>query len=189
VIWAVSVPVPDVLIANDGRSFAVRGADGRLSLHHAGGDTFAMREWLAADGDGRDIHDPSLGQGIGCDPSGCVGKLRDGALVAATLAPEAFEEDCRRAVLVIANRDPPPECAAMVVTRDLWRRRGALALRRTAAGFAVESVRPQNFDRPWSPAPKPRGAPSETNASSDIASAPRAPRDATPRPEDIEADQ
>jgi hypothetical protein len=77
----------------------------------------------------------------------------------------------------------------MVVTRELWRRRGALALRRTGAGFAVESVRPQNFDRPWSPAPKLRGAASETNASSDVGSLARVPRDATPRPEDIEADQ
>jgi competence protein ComEC len=189
VIWAAYTPVPDVLIAGDGRSVALRSADGRLSVHHSGGDTFGIREWLAADADGRDAKDRSLGQGIACDPSGCIGKLADGAMVAHVLEPEAFEEDCRRAVLVIANRDPPPDCAAMVVTRDLLRNRGALALRRTASGFAIESARPPNFDRPWSPAPKPRGAPSETNASSDIVSAPRAPRDATPRPEDIEADQ
>ena len=191
VIWAASVPVPDVLIADDGRSFAVRGADGRLSLHHAGGDTFAMREWLAADADGRDIHDHSLGQGIDCDPSGCVGKLSDGALVAAALEPEAFAEDCQRAVLVIAARDPPPGCAAMLVTRDLWRRGGALALRRTAAGFAIEATRPKYFDRPWAPAPKLRNARPETaaNAGIDTVTQPRAPRDATPRQEDIEADQ
>jgi competence protein ComEC len=189
VIWAAYTPVPDVLIAGDGRSVALRSADGRLSVHHSGGDTFGIREWLAADADGRDAKDRSLGQGIACDPSGCIGKLADGAMVAHVLEPEAFEEDCRRAVLVIANRDPPPDCAAMVVTRDLLRNRGALALRRTASGFAIESARPPNFDRPWSPAPKPRGAPSETNASSDIVSPPRAQRDATPRPEDIEADQ
>jgi competence protein ComEC len=191
VIWAASVPVPDVLIANDGRSFAVRGADGRLSLHHAGGDTFAMREWLAADADGRDIHDHSLGQGIDCDPSGCVGKLSDGALVAAALEPEAFAEDCQRAVLVIAARDPPPGCAAMLVTRELWRSGGALALRRTAAGFAIEATRPKYFDRPWAPAPKLRNARPETaaNAGIDTVTQPRAPRDATPRQEDIEADQ
>lgn len=67
-IWAASAPRPDVLIAGDGRGFAVRGNDGRLAIHHTGGDSFAVREWLAADADGRDVHDQSLGQGIGCDP-------------------------------------------------------------------------------------------------------------------------
>jgi competence protein ComEC len=119
-----------VLIAADGRSFAVRGADGRLALHHIGGDSFATREWLAADADGRDVHDRGLGQGIACDPSGCIAKLADGALMAYVLAPEAYEEDCRRAALVVATRgDPPADCRAKVIPRRLWRQRGALAPR------------------------------------------------------------
>jgi hypothetical protein len=61
VIWAGLTPVPDILVGADGRTFAVRGADGRLAFHHTGGDTFATREWLAADADGRDVRDPSLG--------------------------------------------------------------------------------------------------------------------------------
>ncbi len=64
VIVAARTPLPDVLVADDGRTFAVRGADGRLSFHHTGGDTFAIREWLAADADGRDIHDRGLDDGI-----------------------------------------------------------------------------------------------------------------------------
>src|SRR5579862_7671032 len=61
VIMAARTPLPDVLVADDGRTFAVRGVDGRLSVHHTGGDTFATREWLAADADGRDVHDRTLG--------------------------------------------------------------------------------------------------------------------------------
>ena len=80
-IWAASAPRPNVLIAGDGRGFAVRGNDGRFAIHHTGGDSFAVREWLAADADGRDAHDKSLGQGIVCDASGSIGKLADGALV------------------------------------------------------------------------------------------------------------
>jgi competence protein ComEC len=97
VIWAARTPKPDVLVGNDGRTFAVRGADGRLAFHHTGGDTFATREWLAADADGRDVRDPSLGSGITCDPSGCIGRLADGRLVSHALAPDALEEDCERA--------------------------------------------------------------------------------------------
>jgi competence protein ComEC len=190
IAWAMNSPVPDVLVANDGRTFAVRGADGRLAFHHIGGDTFAMREWLAADADGRDVKDRALGQGIACDASGCIGRLADGARVAYALAPDAFEDDCRQAVLVVAARAPPPPgCAAMVISRDTWRARGALALRRTPAGFAIHSVRAADFDRPWSPALLPRRAARSVVESSAAASARTPPRDATPQPEDIEADQ
>ena len=103
-------PRPDVLLAADGRTFAVRGADGLLAFHHSGGDTFAIKEWLAADADARDYHDRKLGQGIACDASGCIGKLADGALVAYDLKPDAFEEDCRRAVLIMTTRNAPPDC-------------------------------------------------------------------------------
>lgn len=186
IVIAARTPLPDILVAADGRSFAVRGADGRLAFHHSGGDTFAMREWLAADADGRDVRDPALGRGINCDPSGCIGKLADGRLVSYVVAPDAFEEDCRRATVVVATRDPPPDCAATVISRKLWRARGALTLRADGAGFDLETARAANFDRPWAPRPHSAGA-----ASDDVprASAPSRtpPRDATPRPDDLEA--
>ena len=118
IIWAARA-VPDILVAADGRTFAVRGADGRLAFHHAGGDAFAIHEWLAADSDGRDPRDPGLGNGISCDPSGCIGKLADGRLIAYALAPDAFEEDCRRATIIVATREAPPDCAATVIGRSL----------------------------------------------------------------------
>ncbi len=188
-LWAALTPVPDVLVAGDGRIFAVRGADGRLAIHHTGGDTFAIREWLAADADGRDVHDRTFGNGISCDPLGCIGKLAGGGVVSYALVPDAFEDDCRRAVLIVTTRDPPPDCAATVIGRDLWRRRGALALRREGSGFVIEAARPPNFDRPWAPAPRPAQsiANSEADPSTTANHAP--PRDATPRQEDIEADQ
>jgi competence protein ComEC len=140
-VWALRTPVPDVLIAADGRTFAIRGATGRLAFHHSGGDTFAIREWLAADADGRDQRDRALGEGILCDPSGCIGKLADGALVSYALAPDALEEDCRRALLIVTTRDAPPDCAAAVIGRDVLRKRGALALRRDGSGFVIEGTR------------------------------------------------
>ncbi len=192
VIWITRSAAPDVLIDAEGRSFAVRGADGRLAFHHAGGDTFAIREWLAADADGRDVHDRGLGQGIACDASGCIGRLADGAVVAYALEPDAFEDDCRRATLIFAvHDDPPPGCAAQVIGRHIWYDRGALALRRTATGFAVDSARPKNFDRPWAPAwPRSPAISIDATGSSSAGAANRAaPRDATPQQDDIEADQ
>ena len=66
--------------AADGRTFAIRGADGLLAFHHSGGDTFAIKEWLAADADARDYHDRKLGQGIACDrPRAASASSADGS--------------------------------------------------------------------------------------------------------------
>jgi competence protein ComEC len=147
------------------------------------------------------VHDPSLHQGIACDPSGCIGKLADGAMISYVLTPEAYEEDCARTALVVASGgEPPADCRSIVIARTLWRQRGALALRRTGsdqranhgADFVIDSARPRNFDRPWSPAaPAPREPTSSVTANDfgEGEGAGRASRDATPRREDIEADQ
>ncbi len=63
---------------------------------------------------------------------------------------------------------------------------------RTGSRFAINAARPPNFDRPWSAAPPPQRArpDSATDSSADgTNSAQSPPRDATPRPEDIEADE
>jgi competence protein ComEC len=190
IILAARTPVPDVLVAADGRAFAVRGANGRLAFHHTGGDTFATREWLAADADGRDPADKALGDGIGCDPSGCIGTLADGRLVSYVLAPEAFEEDCRRAAIIVAIRDAPPDCDATVIGRRDRRARGAIAFYRDGSGFRIESARPPNVDRPWAPRPVAHATSAANTevAPNPPASKPREPRDATPRSDDLQAD-
>ena len=193
IIVAARTPQPDILVSADGRIFAVRGASGKLAFHRTGGDTFAMKEWLAADADGRDVRDQGLGQGIACDPSGCVGKLPDGRLVSYALTPDAFEDDCQRAAVIVTTREAPPDCTATVIGRSTWRQRGAVTLSRDGSGFAIESARPPNFDRPWSPNPAPRqprraGTVSSDKAASSRASTRTPPLDATPRSEDLQAD-
>ena len=42
-------PQPNILVAGDGQTAAFRGKDGRLAVLRAGRDTFAIKEWLAAD--------------------------------------------------------------------------------------------------------------------------------------------
>jgi competence protein ComEC len=179
-LWAVRTPLPDVLVASDGQALAVRGADGRLAIHQLGRDAFTVREWLAADGDGRLPTDASLRDGIRCDESGCIARLADGKLVSLVLAPDAFPEDCRRASLVVTPREAPPGCTATAIDRKLSRANGAMGLKRTGDGWEIMAARPVGHDRPWARA---KPAPVEAPASS----APRPmPRDATPRVEDME---
>jgi competence protein ComEC len=194
-VLAARTPVPDVLVAADGRTFAVRGANGKLAFHRTGSDTFATHEWLASDADGRDVKDKGLGDGIACDPLGCIGKLADGRAVSYAFAPDAFEEDCRRAAIIVATRDAPPDCDATVIGRKQWREQGALALYRdrNGSGFTIEPARPLNYDRPWAPRIVRAAANASSQETSGNATAPPPahsppPRDATPASEDLQAD-
>jgi competence protein ComEC len=152
VVWALGVSRPDVLIAGDGANIAVRGADGRLRVMRATKDSFQVREWLAADADWRPASDPSLQDGVSCDGDGCVAPLAGGGLVALALTPAALADDCGQAALVVTSRPPPADCAAVAITSDVLKRSGALALRRTREGFAIEANTPEGGTRPWSPA-------------------------------------
>ena len=168
-VWAATAPRPDVLISADGDTAAIRGPDGRLALLHNGRDTFAVKEWLAADADGRLPKDASLQSGTRCDALGCIGGLADGRLASMVLSIEAFEEDCTHAALVISPRQAQTSCKATLIDRPVWQARGAVAMRRAGEGFAVTASRPAGTDRPWAPAPQTKTA----------------PQDATPRLQDI----
>jgi competence protein ComEC len=179
-VWAVRTPMPDVLVSSDGVAVAVRGADGRLAIHRTGRDAFAVKEWLAADGDARLPNDKALEEGFRCDASGCIARLAGGRLVSQVVGPEAFEEDCARAAVLVTNRELPGDCQALAIDRNVSRGSGAIALRWTGQGFDMTAARPPGQDRPWAHASMPRevtARPAERPAA----------RDATPRPEDMEA--
>jgi competence protein ComEC len=182
VVWALAVPQPDILISGDGHNVGVRGRDGRLHLMRIAKDAFLVKEWLAADADPRQPADASLADGVSCDEAGCVTQLADGGFVALALRPDALSDDCERAALVVAARQAPPSCPSPVIEQDRLRRQGAMTLRRTRDGFAVDAVKPKGVDRPWSPATA--GGP---EAEPNLATRSAAPRavDATP----AEADQ
>jgi competence protein ComEC len=186
VAWAIAVPLPDILISGDGRNVAVRAKDGRLHLMRAGKDAFLVKEWLAADADPRAASDPSLNEGASCDEAGCVLQMQGGGLVAHALRPDALADDCDRTTLIVTLRQPPSSCGAAVIDQDRVRRQGALALRRTRDGFAVEAMRPKGVDRPWSPAPA-----GDTDIETSLAPRATTPRavDATPAEADLQAEE
>jgi competence protein ComEC len=184
ITWAMTVKSPEVLISGDGHSVAVRGRDGRLQLMRSSKDSYLLKEWLGADADLRLPNDASLGDGAACDEAGCVTALADGRLVALALQPDAFADDCARAVLIVTSKQPPKDCAAQVIDADSLRVSGAMALRRSGDGFVATSIRPTGVDRPWSPAV---GEPSEPQAGA--GGAVRRPVDATPAEADVQADE
>ena len=146
---------------------------------YSGRDTFAIKEWLAADGDTRDVKDATLNDGVACDAIGCIGTLKDGRLVSMALTAEAFAEDCARAAVVVSPRQAPGDCAALLIDRRAWRANGAIALRAAGENFEMTVARPPASERPWAPA---IGAASDTS----VTAVRPAARDATPRLEDLE---
>jgi competence protein ComEC len=69
--------------------------------------------------------------------------------VALVLGPEAFEEDCRLATIVISAREAPPGCAALTIDQRILRTQGATTLRREGEHWLVTAARPIGQDRPW----------------------------------------
>jgi competence protein ComEC len=182
-LFAMRTAQPDVLVAADGGTVAVRTAAGRLSVVRGTGDTFAVRDWLAGDADVRGATDPSLREGLICDRDGCVARLADGSIVAIARTAEAVAEDCRRASVVVTVRVAPADCAALALDRRVWERHGAAALQRSGTGWDVVLSTPAGHDRPWS-----RQGPSASitqPAGVESRTRPR-PLDATPRAADLE---
>jgi len=182
-VLAMTAPRPDVLISASGDIVAVRGADGRLSVARFESNAFTVREWLAADADPRPANDATLKEGFACDDAGCVSGLANGARVAVARTAEAWADDCKRAALVISTRVPPPLCATTaVIDRTMLQGSGALRLERDGEGWRIEASRPRGTDRPWSRTANGR------EAASAITPTRRPTRDATPRPEDLPAE-
>lgn len=180
---ALCSPRPDILVAPGAEAVAVRTEGGRLAFLKVGSDAFAIREWLAADGDARTPGDPGLQQGFACDDEGCVAALAPGEaalgdaklsgrtrLIAVAKTPEAFADDCVRAAVVVTRRSAPPGCRALVIDRDVLSATGALALYRSADGFTVVTARSALYVRPWTGPPAAAAATSAVGASSTASS-------------------
>ena len=194
-VLAARTPVPDVLVAADGRTFAVRGANGKLAFHRTGSDTFATREWLASDADGRDVNDKGLGDGFACDPLGCIGQARRWPRRVLCLRARRL----RRGLPPRRHYRSDARCAAGLRcdcdrTQTIARAGGARALPRPQWQWLHHRpARPLNYDRPWAPRIVRAAANASSQETSGNATAPPPahsppPRDATPASEDLQAD-
>jgi len=88
---------------------------------------------------------------------------RDGGRVALVLDASAFDEDCRRAAVVITPLPAPAWCTlGLVVDRATLAAKGAMTVRFEPTPVITPTVGPGD-PRPWSPArPHAASAPSQT---------------------------
>lgn len=114
ILGAASGPRYDVIIAPGGEQVGLRDADGRLAVIGKRFNAFAAEQWLAADGDGREAAQ-ARDNVSPCDRYGCVGALPEGQALALVEDRMAFEEDCRRADIVVSALTAPAGCQAKQV--------------------------------------------------------------------------
>ncbi|MBF9195201.1 ComEC/Rec2 family competence protein [Microvirga terrestris] len=131
----------DIFIDREGAGAAIRGSQGQLALVGRPSN-FVTEQWLRADGDARNADDISLRREALCDSTGCVVVAGDGRRIAFVLDYAAFEEDCRRANVIVTRLQAPLTChGTFVVDGEALKERGATTLRLSRDAIEVTSVR------------------------------------------------
>lgn len=159
-------PAPDLLIAGDGRSFAIRKADGGLVFSGTGGSRFQKNIWLERSGQAGDVAPgrrskrdlvraklaAAKGGVLRCDSFACVAILR-GHTISLIRNPGAAREDCPRAELVVALTSLyrfPCLGPGRIITRKALYRGGTHAVWfEDNGGIRIETVAERRGVRPW----------------------------------------
>ena len=129
----------DILVDRAAIGAAIRATDGKFALVGRPSG-FVTEQWLKADGDKRKATDASLRSGPACDRLGCVVRLPGDRAVAFVADKRAFDEDCRRAAVIISRLAAPPTCkAALIVDRDRLSGTGSVAITAGDGGFQARN--------------------------------------------------
>lgn len=204
-LWGLHVP-PDLMIDAGGKVAALRDADGRVWVSGRVGGKRARETWIkqAGQGDDAPLWEDWDSPDLGCDSLGCIWR-RNGHVVALARYPDALEEDCRAADLVIVPQTVRMRCpsAQWLITRQdlrqggghvFWLEKGRPITGLSAAqwqgerlwshplpSYSVKSRQSSNIARTASPPVAPTPAPSQSDVDDDQAQP-------TPNPPRSEAD-
>lgn len=150
IILIVASKPPDLLIARDLKSAAIRGSDGRLVIIGARPDNYTASQWLTRDGDRRDV--AAARANAHCDPLGCAAAGKQGRVVAIPTAVAALAEDCVRAQIVVSTLRLHGRCTGpeLLVDRTDIARSGAMTVTFGRDGNVIETATAARGDRPWS---------------------------------------
>jgi competence protein ComEC len=143
----------DILIDREAKIVAIRGKDGIFQTPKSRRASYAVTQWLKADGDGRKPKDAATGAGWQCDAYSCLALVK-GQLLSFISKPDAIRDDCQRAAILVAPMDIRQPCPAPAIILDrgaLWEN-GAAAITITDRGPLLRTASERRGVRPWSPA-------------------------------------
>ncbi|GHU04422.1 competence protein ComEC [Alphaproteobacteria bacterium] len=147
-LWA-KTDQPDIIADVEGKLFAVKMEDGRLSFSSLVPARNARKAWARRNGQGEDYPKWSEGS-LDCDAQGCVFSIR-GRILAFPRRGEALQEDCARADIVIAAIPFGGSCpkASIVVDALDLRRKGTHALWLEEEGVRIKTIADDQGARLW----------------------------------------
>jgi competence protein ComEC len=152
IFLAYGLKAPDLLIARDGETAAIRVQSGRLAFVRRARDGYSAAEWLKRDGDGRDLSEAiaAPSDGVHCDANGCVARTPSGEVVAFPRRADALAEDCDRANIVVSAVAVLQTCRApsLVLQKEEIEAAGGYAI--WLSPLRVLSVQTPRGSRPWS---------------------------------------
>ncbi|MCF6303047.1 MAG: ComEC/Rec2 family competence protein, partial [Devosiaceae bacterium] len=139
-----TLPAPDIMIADTTKAVAVR-VDSQLLLISGRTNSFAVRAWS-------ETYMEEITQATGtqpCDASGCF-YLGENYEVALVKTRDAFDEDCRRANLVITRQKSPSSCRGITQVIDSLdlQNNGVHWLKWTGEEFWIRQAI-SDIHRPW----------------------------------------
>jgi competence protein ComEC len=147
---------PDLLVARDGKTIALRLPDGALGFLREPADDYAAEIWLRRDGDAREVQSAVAkpGQGVRCDELGCVATLATGETIAAISRAEALD-DCAFADVVVSAIPTRRRCVGpkLVIDKFDLAKNGGYAIWLTGQQV-IETVEGERGQRPWSQQPR-----------------------------------
>jgi competence protein ComEC len=147
---------PDLLVARDGQTVAVRAADGRLYFVGHIADEYSASEWLKRDGDARSARTAmaEARRGVRCDALGCLARSPGGLRIASVARADALREDCTEADIVVSAVPASGMCKRpkLVIDRIDVARNGAYAVW-FGRQIGFRTVQEERGTRPWSRAP------------------------------------
>ncbi len=162
-VWALTTPMPDLMVTGDGRHLALRTTDGNVALlRDRAGDY--VRAMMSENG-GVDAELPPLSEqdGVKCSPDLCMIDVERGGRrwrIAATrsgyLVPwREMMAVCRSVDIVVADRRLPPGCAPkwLKLDRAMLAQTGGVAITLSATP-EVRTVRRAGAAHPWIDPPR-----------------------------------
>jgi competence protein ComEC len=152
IVLAYGLQAPDLLIARDGETAALRVNSGRLAFVRRPRDGYVAAEWLKRDGDAHDplqaIARPS--DGVRCDSSGCIARVVSGEILAFPSRVDALEEDCARADIVVSAVPITASCQRPILTLQKKQIEAAGGFAVWLSPLRLLSAQAARGVRPWS---------------------------------------
>ncbi len=149
--------IPQIMITESGRSVGIIGENGDLVLLKPRREKFVTSIWKKAFAPGQ-IAQEKINKGslsnqnpYRCDQLGCTAVVRGNTVLAIVKRPQAFEEDCLRADIIVTQVKAPDWCSgpALIIGPDRLREFGSHTITlRSNGSFKVAQAHSGPY-RPW----------------------------------------